>query len=225
MAERNPTMARLTAALERGTTVADIGCGSGGLAAALTKRGFDVIGVDPQADMIAVARTRVPQARFIVAPAEDMPLAEALVDAAVFLNSLHHVPRSAMDAALSGALRILKQGGTLVVLEPLAEDTFFRAMQPVDDETVIRINALRAIDRLKSRGACTLDHEDRYEVITRFDDIAAFLDYLLKAEPARADAIAAQSETVARTFAENACRDADGFTLTQPLSIWVFRRS
>ena len=222
--ERHPTLARLMDALEGARSVADIGCGSGALAAALVKRGFDVIGVDPQADLIAAARARVPQARFVAAPAEDMPLDEGVVDAAVILNALHHLPREAMDAGLSGALRIVRPGGRLAVIEPLARGSFFRAMRPVDDETEIRALALAALERLKASGAAEPLLEETYEVTTRFDDLAGFLDYLRGAEPERASRIAAMSEAVASAFSGNAVRDADGFALTQPLSIRVFRR-
>ena len=222
--ERNPTMARLMDALDGAHRVVDIGCGGGALAAALTRRGFDVIGVDPEADLIAAARARVPRARFVAARAEDLPLDEGGADAAVILNALHHLPREAMDAGLSGALRIVKPGGRLAVIEPVARGSFFRAMQPVDDETEIRAFALAAIERLEASGSAELLFEETYEVTTRFDDLAGFLGHLRDAEPARASLIAARSEAVASAFADNAGREADGFTLTQPLSIWVFRK-
>lgn len=217
-------MKRLLAALAGATRVADIGCGSGGLAAALVRRGYDVTGVDPQADLIEAARMRVPRACFHTASAETLPLADASMDAAVFLNALHHVPGGAMDAALAEALRILAPGKRLIVIEPLAQGDFFRAMQPIDDETVIRAKAIAALERLIAGDTCHLDHTERYDLVTAFAGLDAFLDYLRAAEPARAPQIADRAEDVARAFAAHARPEGSGFVLTQPLQIWVFHK-
>lgn len=223
MTERNPTMARIMGALAGARRVVDIGCGEGALSAALVKRGFDVVGIDPQDDLIAVARKRVPDAEFFAARAESIPFPKADADAAVILNALHHVPSDAMDAALKGGLQILRSGGVLVVVEPLAEGSFFKVMQPVDDETAVRAQALDALARLIAEAPERLERHERYEVPTRFEDPEAFLEYLYKAEPARGDQIRAQRETVMQAIADHATPDEDGFTLISRMAIWVFR--
>jgi SAM-dependent methyltransferase len=223
MADRSPTFARITDALAGARRVADIGCGAGGLSGALVKCGFDVVGIDPQAPLIAVARKRVPAAEFVVAEAEAMPLAAASFDGAVILNALHHVPHAAMDGALRGALRLLRPDGVLVVVEPLAEGSFFHAMQPVDDETVVRARALDALSRLIDRAPDSLVQSERYEIPMHFDDSEAFLTGLLEADPARADRIPAQREAVLRAIRDHATPEATGFTLTASMAIWVFR--
>lgn len=155
MTEHNPTMARIMDALAGARRVVDICCGEGALTAALVKRGFDVVGIDPQDDLIAVARQRVPDAEFFAARAESIPLSKAEADAAVILNALHHVPSDTMDAALKGGLQILRSSGVLVVVEPLAEGSFFKVMQPVDDEAVVRrpgAGRPRSTDRRSARA-------------------------------------------------------------------------
>src|SRR5437867_4220617 len=44
--------------------VVDLGCGSGIWARALGNAGYDVLGVDQSADMLAIARQRAPNAEF-----------------------------------------------------------------------------------------------------------------------------------------------------------------
>jgi SAM-dependent methyltransferase len=52
------------AGLEHRGTVVDVGCGSGILAEAMTEAGYQVIGVDVSEEMLALARTRAPNAEF-----------------------------------------------------------------------------------------------------------------------------------------------------------------
>ncbi len=49
------------------TTIIDLGCGSGVFAEPLAKAGFKVTGIDYSADMIALAKARVPDAKFVQA--------------------------------------------------------------------------------------------------------------------------------------------------------------
>src|SRR5262249_38073721 len=46
--------------------VIDLGCGSGLLARGLSESGYDVLGIDISAAMIALARERVPDGRFLL---------------------------------------------------------------------------------------------------------------------------------------------------------------
>lgn len=48
-----------------GGTVVDLGCGSGILAERVARAGFDVLGIDLSPAMIALARRRVPDSRFV----------------------------------------------------------------------------------------------------------------------------------------------------------------
>jgi SAM-dependent methyltransferase len=54
-----------------GLTVLDVGCGTGGLSAAVVERGGSAVGVDISETMIATARDLHPEARFEVVDAQD----------------------------------------------------------------------------------------------------------------------------------------------------------
>ena len=57
-----------------GGLVVDLGCGSGIWARALLDAGFEVLGVDLSADLLAIARERAPEARFVQASVLDAEL-------------------------------------------------------------------------------------------------------------------------------------------------------
>ena len=81
--------------------ILDLGCGGGQLARALSKQGARVTGIDPAEQAIEAARQAAPEARFEVASAERLPFPDGKFDGAVFLNSLHHLPRAVMVDALN----------------------------------------------------------------------------------------------------------------------------
>jgi ubiquinone/menaquinone biosynthesis C-methylase UbiE len=95
---------------EGAKTVLDLGAGTGKLTRSLTARGLDVIAVDPSQNMLAQLRTAVPGAVVHQGSAEDIPLADASVDAVLVAQAWHWVDQ---DAALPSVARVLKPGGTL----------------------------------------------------------------------------------------------------------------
>jgi SAM-dependent methyltransferase len=87
-----------------GSTIADVGTGTGRAALALARTGAHVIGIDASAEMLAVARRRAAEEhaagrsagaggiRFELGDAHALPLADASVDGAVCLRVLMHTP-------------------------------------------------------------------------------------------------------------------------------------
>ncbi len=73
-----------------GTTLLDLGCGSGLFARAATDRGARVTGVDLDAAAVARATAEVPEATFVVRNAQDPP--PGPFDVVVAVQLLDHVP-------------------------------------------------------------------------------------------------------------------------------------
>lgn len=219
------TRARILAILQDigARDVLDIGCGHGALAKSLSRDGFRMTGIDPSAEAIAAAIARVPDASFVTAGAEAIPFAPASFDAAIFLNSLHHVPVPAMLDALKEALRVLRPAGEVIVVEPLAKGSFFEVMRPVEDETAIREAAQHAIDHLLAQGRATGPAPVVYERATPMPYLEAFIDYLAAVDPARRALAEALRPELARLFTKNVVTGPDGQQLVQPLKIWRLR--
>ncbi|KTS09483.1 ubiquinone/menaquinone biosynthesis C-methylase UbiE [Methylobacterium sp. PvP062] len=214
------TLIRESLAPLAGKRIVDIGCGPGALARRLVDAGARVTGIDPGAAALARARDAVPEARFEAATGEALPFPDASFDGAVMLNALHHVPDPA--AALAEAARVLVPGGRLVVVEPLAEGSFFEALRLIEDETAVRAAAQDAIAAALARGAYTCRRDATIERRERFDSLDAFLARVSAVDPAREATIRDRRPVVAEAFLGAAAREADGtFGLVQPLRIHV----
>jgi ubiquinone/menaquinone biosynthesis C-methylase UbiE len=130
----------------QGRRILDIGCGEGQVARALAAKGATVQGYDPfikPGDWIDEGPGRF---RLSNGQADAIPEPDASADAVLFCLSLHHVPQASMGAALAEARRLLKPGGYLCVIEPLAEGPAQYLSELFHDETVVRRNALNALN-------------------------------------------------------------------------------
>ncbi|MCB1018879.1 MAG: class I SAM-dependent methyltransferase [Acidobacteria bacterium] len=88
----------------RGKVVVDFGCGEGGESAELVEKGAKVYGVDIREDVLAIARSRCPEAWFGFA--EQLP---EKADYIISLDSFEHFGDPA--AILAIMARLLKPGG------------------------------------------------------------------------------------------------------------------
>ena len=122
--------------------------------AAYAAAGATAIGVETGAEPLARARAHEPVSdeRYVEGVGQALPLEDASADAVLFVQSLHHVPEDAMDAALAEAARVARPGGGVVVLEPLAEGPFFALVAMVDDETRVRALAQEAVAARPAAG-------------------------------------------------------------------------
>jgi SAM-dependent methyltransferase len=85
--------------------VIDLGCGSGLLARGMSKSGYDVLGIDISPAMIALARERVPEGRFLVGSLLSTELPSCVGVAAVGEGFNYLFDRSNTKHRLSRLLR------------------------------------------------------------------------------------------------------------------------
>jgi SAM-dependent methyltransferase len=106
---------RLLLGLQPPARILDLGCGTGRpIGEFLLKRGFLVTGVDQAEELLALARQRLPEGRWLHAPMEAFDPDEAY-DGAVIWDSLFHVPREQMEPILRKVVRGLKPGARLML--------------------------------------------------------------------------------------------------------------
>ncbi|HLM84732.1 MAG TPA: class I SAM-dependent methyltransferase [Solirubrobacteraceae bacterium] len=93
--------------------VLDIGAGTGKLTAVLLDAGHRVTALEPLAQMRAILTQRLPQARALEGSAEELPLADASVDAIAVGAAFHWFDQR---AALLEIVRVLRPAGVLALL-------------------------------------------------------------------------------------------------------------
>lgn len=105
------------AGLEPGMAVVDLGCGSGRLAAALS-RAFDVsyLGLDVVPALLDYARTKAPKAyRFVLNRALSLPVEAASADMLCAFSVFTHLLHAETYLYLEDAHRALRPGGRVVL--------------------------------------------------------------------------------------------------------------
>jgi SAM-dependent methyltransferase len=96
-----------------GTSVGDIGCGTGRLEPYLTARGLSPRGIDLSPEMIRVARRDYPGFTFDVADVRELPFQDASLAGVVCWYSLMFLAPSDRPAAFGELARVVKPGGYL----------------------------------------------------------------------------------------------------------------
>ena len=103
-----------------GSTVVDLGAGTGKFTRLLVATGASVTAIEPVAAMRAQLGKALPQVRLLTGMAERMPLADASVDVLVCAQAFHWF---ATDAALADIHRVLKPGGRLGLVWNVRDET------------------------------------------------------------------------------------------------------
>jgi ubiquinone/menaquinone biosynthesis C-methylase UbiE len=101
--------------LEPGSSVLDLGCGSGDPADIEISKEHKVTGVDISQAQINLARQNVPTGHFTHGDAGSVEFQEAHFDAVVSFYTLEHVPRREHETILQRIYQWLRDGGFLLV--------------------------------------------------------------------------------------------------------------
>jgi SAM-dependent methyltransferase len=100
--------------------VLDLGAGTGVLTTGLVASGLSVTAVEPDPEMIAELRRRLPEVRAAAGRAEAVPLPDDSVDAVLVGTAFHWFDT---ERALPEIARVLRPGGVLGLLYNLIDDS------------------------------------------------------------------------------------------------------
>ncbi len=100
--------------LHMGGSVLDAGCGMGRVAVELDRQGFDVVGVDVDPDMLAVARSRRPDLHWELADIGIVDLGRTFDLVLLAGNVMLFVPEGTESTVIANMARHVAPGGRLV---------------------------------------------------------------------------------------------------------------
>ena len=132
---REPGIRRMTielAGIKEGERVLDVGCGTGTLTIAARRQAGptgEVHGIDPSAEMIAVASEKAAKAgvdaQFQTAVMEKLPFPDGHFDLVLSSLMLHHLPADVKRAGFAEVNRVLKPGGRFLAVDLAESGGFF----------------------------------------------------------------------------------------------------
>ncbi len=135
----------------RGARLLELGCGAAQKTAELVTRGGVAHIVASEVDEIQHQKNldspSEPQISFRCFGAQDIPEPDESFDAVFMFKSLHHVPLDMLDKALQEIARVLKPGGVAYISEPVFAGAFNEVIRLFHDESHVRNEAFKAIQR------------------------------------------------------------------------------
>jgi ubiquinone/menaquinone biosynthesis C-methylase UbiE len=158
---------------------------------------------------------------FRVASGDAAPWPDGHFDVVAFSNSLHHMPDFAR--ALAEAMRVLAPGGLLYVMEPVAAGHYHEATKFVNDETVVREQALEALHATRGAGL-TRVAENLYRMRRAFDSFDAWKEEQLDRDARRAAKFDADPTGVKRTFETLADKEDGKLAFDQVFRVDLLRK-
>jgi len=108
-------LAKILRFVKKGSRILDIGCGTGQVANYLSKRSYNVTGIDLSPLFIKEAKKQG-QAEFRVMDSTSLKFKDASFDAVISAETLEHIPNPAK--ALSEMTRVLRPKGLIILRFP-----------------------------------------------------------------------------------------------------------
>jgi ubiquinone/menaquinone biosynthesis C-methylase UbiE len=206
--------------------ILELGCGRAELTRRIagTGRGRKItaLEVDEVQHRLNLTLADLPNVRFGLGGAQDIPAPDAGFDVAFLFKSLHHVPVEHMDAALRELARVLKPDGRLHISEPLFLGSFNEVLRLFHDEQLVREEAYAAIERAVAAGLFRRERQVFYLAPLHFDDFADFEARILNVSHTEHRLSAQLAGEVRARFQAHV--GADGANFMQPCRIDLLRR-
>jgi SAM-dependent methyltransferase len=173
-----------------GRTLLDLGCGSGYWLAGYADEAAEVIGVEPDPHLLSLAADRDPRVRVRHGSAEHIPMPDQSVDV-VHARFAYFFPPVG-DAGLAEVTRVLRPGGTLVVIgNDLRAGDFAEllraaqgALEPAGGKEADAWWAARGADRTTVRSSWSFTSRADFEAVLRMEFPLTVADPWLAARPA-----------------------------------------
>ena len=149
--------------LPSGSTVLDVGCGTGVFASRLAAKGYEVTGVDPSAGMLEHLRGSDPRVGAVQGSATALPFEDGTIDLTMCIAVMHHIAEpGAVHESLAEMTRVTKPGGLVLVWDHNPRNPYWKnlmARVPQDDGSERLIPEDEIVGGLVDGGAVLVSQE------------------------------------------------------------------
>lgn len=118
---------KFTSQLKKGSTVLDLGCGSGYITNYLSSLNLNAIGIDFSKEMIKIAKKNYPKLEFLLADFVNIEnhFDKDSVDGLIAIYSLYFVPREQFKNMLKSLSKVLKDEGLFLFVTQIGKEEDF----------------------------------------------------------------------------------------------------
>ena len=156
----------------------ELGCGAARQTRLLARSGkfasIVALEVDRVQHALNLELADLPSVTFGLGGAEDIPAADASVDAVFLFKSLHHVPLDLLEQAFGEMRRVLAPGGLLYISEPVFGGDYNEILRLFHDEQRVREAAFAATERAVGAGQFALVSQTFFQAPVRYRSFAEF---------------------------------------------------
>ena len=209
-----------------GKHILELGCGKAEKTRAIATSGvgrrITALEVDEIAHRNNLMSNRLPNVEFMLAGAQDIPLADASVDVVMMFKSLHHVPMALMDKSMLEIARVLKPGGFAYISEPVYAGDFNEILSIFNNEKEVREAAFEAVCKAVDDGLFQLVEQVFFNTPRHFADFAEFESNIINVSHSCYSLDAGTHARVRRMFEKHA--GDDGATFLTPVRVDLLRK-
>ena len=165
--------------------ILELGCGAAektrDIATSGANRKVTALEVDVVAHRKNLQITDLPNVKFGLAGAQDIPLDDESVDIVLMFKSLHHVPVELMEVSLSEIRRVLKPTGLAYISEPVFAGEFNEILRIFHNEKKVREAAFNALKTAVNQGWFRLVEETFFNTSGFYRDFSEFENTVINA--------------------------------------------
>jgi len=165
--------------------ILELGCGAAlktrDIATSGTNRRITALEVDEIAHQKNLQINDLPNVKFVLSGAQDIPLDDESVDIVLMFKSLHHVPVDLMQVSLREIRRVLRPGGFAYISEPIFAGDFNEILRLFHNEQEVRETAFFTLKKAVDEGLFQLVEETFFNTPGHYKNFVEFEDIIIKA--------------------------------------------
>jgi len=209
-----------------GARVLELGCGAAEKTREIAERTEVSEIVAAEIDPIQHAKNLqiedLPSVSFKSFAAEAIEEPDDSFDLVLMFKSLHHVPTTVMDDALSEVCRVLKPGGLAYISEPVFAGSFNEIIRLFHDESTVRQAAFDAVVRAVESRKVELVEEFFFTNVIKLKHFGQFEAGVLNVTHTDHDLTPELMEAVKKKF--EGYRGEDGYVFDTPNRVDLLRK-